>query len=383
MSDWVQDAVRKGYGAVAKSGLSSEQDGIRGIAIAFGYSAEELASIPAAANMGLSCGNPVAMASLKEGETVVDLGAGGGLDVFLAAQKVGPSGKAIGIDMTADMVSLARRNAAQAGYQNVKFYLAEIEAMPIADNSVDCVISNCVLNLCADKDAALAEIFRILKPGGRLAVSDIALRKALPEPIAREVAAWTGCIAGALTIDDNRDKLAAAGFGDILIQDAGADLNAYRDGGHAACCGPKSDADMSGGAGAGASCCGGGEAAVALVAAPKSMAASGCCGGAVAEPAPADLSSCCGGSAEPALEATSSGCCGGSHEVQETASSCCGGGHAEPISAAEQAEWSACCGGGDSPDEPAFHDTMAGLLDAFDVNEYAASVKIFALKPAG
>ncbi|MBL4848181.1 MAG: arsenite methyltransferase, partial [Planctomycetes bacterium] len=245
MSETTKTAVRQGYGAVAKAGLSSDQEGIKSIANAFGYSDEELASIPAEANMGLSCGNPVAMASIREGETVVDLGSGGGLDVFLASKKVGPSGKAIGIDMTGDMVSLARANAKKGGYLNVKFYLGEIEAMPLPDDSVDCVISNCVLNLCTDKDAAIQEIYRVLKPGGRLAVSDIALKQALPEAVASEVAAWTGCIAGAMTIDENRAALNRAGFGDVDIQDANSDLNAYRDGGHAVCCGPESSADMS------------------------------------------------------------------------------------------------------------------------------------------
>jgi SAM-dependent methyltransferase len=321
----ISEAVRKGYGAVARAGLGSDQDNIKGIAKAFGYSEEELASIPAGANMGLSCGNPVAMASLREGEVVVDLGSGGGLDVFLAAQKVGPSGMAIGIDMTGDMISLARRNAAEAGHENVKFYLAEIEAMPLRDDSVDCVISNCVLNLCPDKDAALREIFRILKPGGRLAISDIALKKDLPEAIRREVAAWTGCIAGALAIDDNYDKLRAAGFSEVEIIDSKSDLNAYRDGGHAACCGPDSEADMS--------------------------------GGAAGEEAANNGSSCCSGGGEGA---------GGREE--ENASSCCGSGE-----------------GPEKSDERAaseFHKTMDGLLDEFDVNEYAASVKIFAVKPA-
>ena len=172
MTDTITESVKKGYGAVARSGLSSKDDGIKGIARTFGYSEGELGSIPAEANMGLSCGNPTAMASLRAGETVVDLGSGGGLDVFLAAQKIGPSGRAIGIDMTEDMIALARKNAEKAGHANVEFHLAEIGAMPLESNSVDCVISNCVLNLVADKDAAFREIFRILKPGGRLAAAN-------------------------------------------------------------------------------------------------------------------------------------------------------------------------------------------------------------------
>jgi SAM-dependent methyltransferase len=281
MTDSIADAVRKGYGNVAQQGLGSHNDGVRSIANAFGYSDEELGSIPAESNMGLSCGNPVAMASIREGEVVVDLGSGGGLDVFLAARQVGPTGRAIGIDMTGDMISLARANARKGNYDNVSFHLAEIEAMPIPSRSVDCVISNCVLNLCEDKDAALAEVFRILKPGGRLAISDIALRKELPAHVAQEMSAWTGCIGGALTIEDNREKLLRAGFTKVVIQDAQADLNAYRAGGAAACCGPSTS----------------------------------------------------------------------------------------------------CCGPSDEPQEANFHDQMSALLDTIDANEYAASVKIFALKP--
>lgn len=321
MNETIHDAVRKGYGTVATSGLSSDQGNIKGIANAFGYSDEELASIPAEANMGLSCGNPVAMASLSAGETVVDLGAGGGLDVFLASKSVGPTGKVIGIDMTGDMVSLARKNALKGGYENVKFYLAEIEAMPIPDSSVDCVISNCVLNLCEDKDVALAEVFRILKPGGRFAISDIALRKELPEAIKKEVAAWTGCIAGAMTMDDNRSKLLAAGFSQVDIQDANSDLNAYKDGGHAACCGPESEADMSGG---------------------------GCCGETEVKPEP-----------EPEIVEESGFCCG----------ECTDDKTVDDTKTDEQVASD-------------YHDTMSDLLEEFDVNEYAASVKIFALKPA-
>ncbi|PLW67880.1 arsenite methyltransferase [Pseudohalioglobus lutimaris] len=290
MSDSIKNAVRDGYGGVARQGLGSHQEGMRSIASAFGYSAEELASIPDEANMGLSCGNPIALATLRPGETVVDLGSGGGLDVFLASKEVGPAGLAIGIDMTADMVELARANAQKGDYANVIFHLAEIESMPIDSGSVDCVISNCVLNLCADKDAALAEVFRVLKPGGRLAISDIALKRALPEEFRNEVAAWNGCIGGALTIDENFAALERAGFTKVVIQDSNADLNIYKEGGSAACCGP----------------------------APSSV---------------------------------------------KLQTSCCDAASVEPDEAPAN-----------------FHETMSQLLDSIDANDYAASVKIFAIK---
>src|SRR3954454_15937874 len=149
----IKDVVQNRYGEIATQGLSSEHQGVKAIAEAFGYSAEQLASIPAEANMGLSCGNPTAFASLREGETVVDLGCGGGLDVFLAAAKVGLAGKAIGIDMTPEMLALARSNAARAGLSNVEFHEAVIDKLPLADGSVDCVISNCVINLAPSKAA--------------------------------------------------------------------------------------------------------------------------------------------------------------------------------------------------------------------------------------
>lgn len=193
-------AIREQYGQTARSGLSSDDAGVNAVAQAFGYSADELASIPAAANMGLSCGNPIALANLKPGEVVVDLGSGGGLDVFLAADKVGPTGQAIGIDMTPDMIDLARRNAQRGPggrpYTNVRFELGSIDKLPLADNSVDVVISNCVINLADDKPAVFAEMLRVLRPGGRVAVSDIALKQELPAELAGSIAALVGCIAG-------------------------------------------------------------------------------------------------------------------------------------------------------------------------------------------
>ena len=243
MSESIVEAVRSRYGSVAKSGLSSEHDGVRAVAEAFGYSPEELASIPAEANMGLSCGNPTAIAHLREGETVVDLGSGGGLDVFLAAEKVGPRGRAIGIDMTPEMIGLARRNAGKrqtmGAPANVEFHLAKIDALPLADSSVDCVISNCVINLAPDKPAVFREIARVLKPGGRLAVSDIALKQPLPAELGDDIMAYVGCIAGAIPIEDYRQGLVEAGFSNVEVVDSGADLNAYaKVENQAGCCSP-------------------------------------------------------------------------------------------------------------------------------------------------
>jgi arsenite methyltransferase len=248
----ILDAVQSKYGAVAESTLSSNDEGVKAVAEAFGYSAEELTSIPAEANMGLSCRNPTATAHLRLGEVVVDLGSGGGLDVFLAAKMVGPEGRAIGIDMTPAMIERARANTSSGGYTNVDFHQSTIDKIPLPNASVDCVISNCVLNLAPDKPAVFREIARILKPGGRLALSDIALKAELPEDIARSMAAYVGCIAGAIRIEDYRAGLLAAGFEHVEIVDSGADLNAYakvenQSGccspamSEDACCSPKSD----------------------------------------------------------------------------------------------------------------------------------------------
>ncbi|QDU61973.1 Erythromycin 3''-O-methyltransferase [Planctomycetes bacterium Pan216] len=241
MSQEITDAVRGKYAAVAASSLTSEHAGVHAVAEAFGYSAEELASIPAEANMGLSCGNPTATAHLKPGEVVVDLGSGGGLDVFLAAQKVGPEGKAIGIDMTPEMVERATRGAAKQGLSNVEFHLATIDKTPLADDSVDCVISNCVINLAEDKAAVFREIFRILKPGGRVAVSDIALKAPMPEEIAENLMAYVGCIAGAIPIEEYVANLTEAGFSGVQVVDTKKDLNAYAKAeNQAGCCAPPS-----------------------------------------------------------------------------------------------------------------------------------------------
>jgi SAM-dependent methyltransferase len=181
-----------------------------------GYSKEELEKLPEGANLGLSCGNPTAIASLVPGETVLDLGSGGGFDVFIAAEKVGAEGRAIGVDMTADMVSKARRNSEvyteRSGMRNVEFRLGEIEHLPAADCSVDVVISNCVINLSLDKPQVWREVARVLRPGGRVSVSDLALFKPLPEAIRSSVRALVGCVAGAVTIDETRRMLEQAGL---------------------------------------------------------------------------------------------------------------------------------------------------------------------------
>jgi len=234
--DSLLSTVQDQYGAVARSNLSNESAAVRSVAQAFGYSTEDLASLPSQANMGLSCGNPVALAGLREGEVVVDLGCGGGLDVFLAAQRVGPTGKAIGIDMTPDMIERAKAGAAQVQASNVEFHLAEIHQLPLPDASVDCVISNCVINLVPDKSQAFREILRVLKPGGRLAVSDIALKKPLPAEVVHDVQAYVGCIAGAIQISEYERLLREAGFEAVIVQETGANLNAYAQAGSEGCC---------------------------------------------------------------------------------------------------------------------------------------------------
>ena len=239
MSDTIIDRVRERYAAVAASTLTGEAEGVRAVAEAFGYSAEELARLPAEANMGLSCGNPTAFASLRPGEVVVDLGCGGGLDVLLAAEKVGPAGKAIGIDMTPEMLQRAREAARRMGAANAEFRQGTIDALPLDSGSADCVISNCVINLAPDKGAVFREMFRVLKVGGRVAISDIALLSPLPEDLARSISAYVGCIAGAISVGDYESGLRAAGFTGVQVVPTGADLNAYaKVDGQAGCCSP-------------------------------------------------------------------------------------------------------------------------------------------------
>jgi SAM-dependent methyltransferase len=218
---------------------------VRAVAQAFGYTPEELDALPDDANLGLSCGNPTAFARLRPGETVVDLGCGAGIDVLLAALKVGPTGRAVGIDMTPAMIERARRNAAQPVkgrlLTNVEFHLATIDKLPLPDGSADCLISNCVINLAPDKPAVFREVYRVLKPGGRVAVSDIALKRPLPPDLAASEAAYVGCVSGAIPVDEYEHGLRDAGFAAVRVIDTHKDLNAYATiEGQAGCCSPTS-----------------------------------------------------------------------------------------------------------------------------------------------
>jgi len=214
----MKDFVKKIYGDIAKNKKScccSSKN--TDVSEKVGYSKDELSSIPSEANMGLGCGNPVALASLKEGETVVDLGCGGGIDVFLAAKRVGNKGRVIGIDMTEDMIKKAKANVQKTGFKNVEFKLGEIENLPLDSSVADCIISNCVINLSEDKQKVFNEAFRILKPGGRLMVSDMVLSADLPEKILKSPEMHAGCIAGALRKDEYLDKIKRAGFKDVGV----------------------------------------------------------------------------------------------------------------------------------------------------------------------
>jgi len=233
----IKKIVREGYGKIARKegsccpptssccGSSRPDDLSRKI----GYSEEELSSVPEGANLGLGCGNPVALASLKKGETVLDLGSGPGFDCFLAANKVGKSGKVIGVDMTPDMLDRARENARKGNFTNVEFRLGEIENLPAADNSVDAIISNCVINLSPDKKRVFKEAYRVLKHGGRLMVSDLVLTKELPEAMKGSVEGYLGCISGAISKEEYLQAIEKAGFKDINIVDESYYLDLLND----------------------------------------------------------------------------------------------------------------------------------------------------------
>jgi len=224
----VREVVRDRYAKVATAGSSCCSDSspcccppagaVDDVSARLGYSEEELASAPEGANLGLGCGNPQAIADLKPGEVVLDLGCGAGFDCFLAARAVGPEGSVIGVDMTPEMLVKARLNAEKVGMDNVDFRLGEIEHPPVADASVDVIISNCVINLSPDKPAVLREAFRVLKPGGRLAVSDVVATAPLPESWRADMRLLSGCISGAADVEDLRSMLEEAGFADVDIR---------------------------------------------------------------------------------------------------------------------------------------------------------------------
>jgi len=224
----IKEIVKKGYAKIATQENSccgpansccGSHNTSETISRKIGYSEEEIKAAPEGANLGLGCGNPLAHASLKEGETVLDLGSGAGFDCFLAAHRVGKNGRVIGIDMTQEMVQKARENASKGNYENVEFKLGEIENIPVADSSVDIVTSNCVINLSPDKEKVFKEAFRILKPGGRLMISDIVLLKELPGFIKNSIEAYVGCVSGAIMKDEYIEALETAGFQEIKILD--------------------------------------------------------------------------------------------------------------------------------------------------------------------
>ena len=220
----VKDYVKKSYGEIAKNAGSCGSSCSCGCgpsstdtSLQIGYSKNELDNIPQASNMGLGCGNPTGLASLKEGETVLDLGSGGGIDAFLAAKKVGETGNVIGVDMTKEMVQKAKTNAQKHDYKNVEFRLGEIENLPVDDNSVDVIISNCVINLSPNKEKVFSEAYRVLKPNGRILISDIVTEGDLPEEIKKNISAWTSCVSGALEKSQYLDLIKEAGFKSVDI----------------------------------------------------------------------------------------------------------------------------------------------------------------------
>ncbi len=246
--DAVRTAVRLNYGAVARRAAGAEVKGCcqrapevrtpccapepgraAQVSCGLGYSEDDLAAAPEGANLGLGCGNPTAIAALKPGERVLDLGSGGGFDCFLAARQVGAEGRVVGVDMTSDMIELAQRNAAESGLANVEFRLGQIEALPVADSSIDVILSNCVVNLSPDKAAVFREAFRVLAPGGRLSISDIVATAPLPDSLTESLDAISGCIGGAESVEAIVDWLMAAGFVDVRVEVAESSREAIAD----------------------------------------------------------------------------------------------------------------------------------------------------------
>ena len=225
----IKKAVRESYAKVAtgnscgcdsnSGSCCSQIDQAKEISENMGYSKEELEKLPEGANLGLGCGNPIALASLKKGEIVLDLGSGAGIDCFLAAEKVGAEGKVIGVDMTPEMLDKARENIVKSNYKNIEFRLGEIENLPVADNFIDIVISNCVINLASDKERVFLEAFRVLKSGGRIMVSDIVLLNELPEIIKKDMAAYVSCVSGAIMKDSYLNSIESAGFSNVKINE--------------------------------------------------------------------------------------------------------------------------------------------------------------------
>jgi SAM-dependent methyltransferase len=237
-NDTIRLAVRQRYEQIAKSGKSGCCDAAccstsptppAGLSRKLGYTAEDVDIVPQGANMGLGCGNPSALATLRPGEIVLDLGSGGGFDCFLAARQVGDTGLVIGVDMTPEMVSKARLNAEKGDYRNVEFRLGEIENLPVADGTVDVILSNCVINLSPDKSRVFTEAYRVLKPGGRLAISDVVAVAELPEAVQKDMALYTGCMAGASPVPEIEEMLQAAGFKKIRVSPRNESKSFIRD----------------------------------------------------------------------------------------------------------------------------------------------------------